>query len=384
MTGFLASSVFFCLTSFMYVSDQAGLTIDISYKNAVTTQVLKSDSLFELKKEQERSGEDDLDRASEVMKQQKDHHAPTSDKNKGCTIKACTQQERFKTLHKGCAKYSKITNIYNPDDPMTYSRLKVDDHNKILYCDLPKAASTTFNHMIYYSITGKYLDPKPCAPCWEKEGMIMLYNFNKEERDQKLRDYYKILVVRHPLDRFVSCWNDKLAVPWNLSNPEWQRTGPPMIKMFRKVPQGSTLEKEISKGVTLQEFAWYVNHLEQNSPDEHDPHWNTHYRLCHPCSIDYNLIVKVETMQIDTKEVLKRLHLNGTEFPLIHARRTKEKKTLNLQKTIVDLRNISSESLQQIKQFYKLDMELFDYKWTDGSFNARCGGSCQEGDRSCC
>ena len=146
---FLASSMILYLASLMYSSNQAtakpaSLDLDATSKGFVPSQDLKGDTLFELEQEKEKSVVDDLDGAVEITEQQGVHHAPKSNKNKGCTIKACTQQQRFDTLHKGCAKYPEITHTYNPDDQKTYFRLLVDDHHKILYCALPKAASTTF------------------------------------------------------------------------------------------------------------------------------------------------------------------------------------------------------------------------------------------------
>ena len=58
----------------------------------------------------------------------------------------------IKQLRRGCEKYTEISAIYDPEDAQTYSRLFVDDRHKVLYRALPKAASTTFYNLFYYSL----------------------------------------------------------------------------------------------------------------------------------------------------------------------------------------------------------------------------------------
>ncbi|ELU06869.1 hypothetical protein CAPTEDRAFT_36480, partial [Capitella teleta] len=224
-------------------------------------------------------------------------------------------EERFELLKSQCAKNPQLKETYIEDDEQTYRRLLVDDKHKILYCALPKAASTTFYNMFYYSYTGKFLDSSNvhCKSCWEEQGLVYLNRFSKPERDERLKDYYKIMVVRHPLDRVISCWNGKFTRP--RLHATWRHNGPRMIEMFRKLQNNMTLDEEVRKGASFSEFVQYVNFLEATEGENHNQHWDTHYRLCHPCSIDYDLIVKVETMQEDSKVVLHRLGLNRSEFP---------------------------------------------------------------------
>ncbi|ELU03967.1 hypothetical protein CAPTEDRAFT_45571, partial [Capitella teleta] len=226
---------------------------------------------------------------------------------RGCTNHMCSQEQRFQLLKSHCEKNPQLKDSYDEDNEQTYSRLLVDDKHKLLYCALPKAASTTFYNMFYYSYTGKLLKQVHCKSCWEEQGLVFLNQFSKPERDQRLRDYYKIMVVRHPLDRLVSGWNGKYTRPY--SHATWRLHGPRMIEMFRKLQENTTLQQEIEKGATFDEFVRYVNYLETTDGEDHNQHWRPHHRLCHPCSIHYDLIVKVETMQEDSKVVLHKLGL---------------------------------------------------------------------------
>lgn len=298
----------------------------------------------------------------------------------GCHSRVCSQEERFQQLKNGCEAHPELREIYNEEDAQTYFRLLVDDKHKVLYCALPKAASTTFYNMFYYSVTGRHLEDIHCRPCWEKEGLIFMDRFPKPERDRRLKEYYKIMVVRHPMDRLISCWNGKFTSPHK--HATWRHNGPRMIEMFRTIPTNSTLQQEIRKGASFPEFIQYVNYLEKNSPEVHNQHWNVHYRLCHPCSINYDLIVKVETMQQDSKFLLERLKLNGSEFPLINARRTTEEETLMLEKTLEEYRNVPPTDLAQIKRMYGYDIDLFGYDWDEEKLKASCG--CNQNEGRCC
>ena len=298
-----------------------------------------------------------------------------------CTPSVCSQQERFARLRRSCHKYPELSTEFDPDKHTTFGCLLVDDHHKVLYCALPKAASTTMYNMFYLAVTGRKLKDIHCRECWEKEGLVWLSRYPREERDRRLRDYFKIMVVRHPLDRFVSCWNNKFAY---MPHPHstWLQNGPRMISMFRKIPWGSTLEKEIKKGAEFNEFVQYVNYLEENSPKEHDQHWRAHNRLCHPCNIEYDLIAKVETMQRDSRFIMDRLNLTGKELPLINARRLEEEDTLQVHKNLDTYHGVPRSHFDGIKRFYRWDMELFDYKWNDSLLQASCGGKCDS--PGCC
>ncbi|ELT92092.1 hypothetical protein CAPTEDRAFT_216122, partial [Capitella teleta] len=112
---------------------------------------------------------------------------------KGCTNRICSQKQRFQLLRSHCEKNPQLKGSYDEEDSHTYYRLLVDDKHKLLYCALPKAASTTFYNMFYYSYTGKFLEDIHCRQCWEDQGIVFLSHFSKSERDKRLRDYYKIM-----------------------------------------------------------------------------------------------------------------------------------------------------------------------------------------------
>ncbi|ELT88093.1 hypothetical protein CAPTEDRAFT_209144 [Capitella teleta] len=100
------------------------------------------------------------------------------------------------------------------------------------------------------------------------------------------------------------------------------------------------------------------------------------------CSIEYDLIVKVETLQEDSKAVLHKLGLNQSEFPLINARRTGESETLNLEKTLMEYADIGDEDMRRIHEIYDHDMQLSGYEWKDDEYKARCGAPCNQ--NGCC
>jgi chondroitin 4-sulfotransferase 11/chondroitin 4-sulfotransferase 13 len=140
------------------------------------------------------------------------------------------------------------------------------------------------------------------------------------------------------------------------------------------VPQhhvGSTLDAEARKGATFEEFLRDVNFLEADESEERNQHWETHYRLCHPCSIAYDYVVKAETMQKDSPSTLRRLGLNDTEFPLVNVRRTEGKDPL--EKTLEEYRSVPVEELRKIQALYQADMDLFGYKGEERTLKARCG-----------
>merc|ERR1719187_1667695 len=71
------------------------------------------------------------------------------------------QRNKFRTLavHKSCQKLAKLKKVAAMSNK-TYSRIVVDDVNKILYCSIPKVACTNWKRVLYMLMRrGKETNP---------------------------------------------------------------------------------------------------------------------------------------------------------------------------------------------------------------------------------
>lgn len=292
-----------------------------------------------------------------------------------CSSK-CSQENRLWQLREKCKKYPELKRAPNE---IPRARLMVDDMHKVIYCQLSKAGSTSFNNLLYYAVTGKYQERQHCNECRRNAGIRWLDQFSEAERAQRLRDYYKILVVRHPFDRLVSCYNGKFTRPSREAT--WTQHGPAMIKMFRKGYVGK--QQKYRTGAKWIEFTKYVNYLEDRFPEKHNHHWNKIIDECYPCSIDYDIIAKVETMEYDVAPILSRL--NVTEFPSLNVRRhdDQNKESFAGSKVLGNYNRLTPKLIHSLQQMYEVDMDLFGYSFDTSTMTASCGSSnCNS--PSCC
>ena len=111
--------------------------------------------------------------------------------------------------------------------------------------------------------------------------------------------------------------------------------------------------------VTFDEFVRYVL---DPAAQEHpvDRHWRSFRQLCQPCSKHYDFVGHYETLDADVDYVLRKLGLhNKTWFESPDPRRRRN--SSNFIKPYFD--KLPSNRTQQLYRQFRVDFELFGYKW---------------------
>ena len=94
------------------------------------------------------------------------------------------------------------------------------------------------------------------------------------------------MVARHPVSRFISAYWDKMTMTKGYFN-----------KVLNKQRHTIT-EREFNKSwLTFGEFARM--RLDEDWRYQNDPHWTQTHKLCSPCAIQYDYILKLESLDID-------------------------------------------------------------------------------------
>lgn len=179
--------------------------------------------------------------------------------------------------------------------------------------------------------------------------------YNKSEIQERLQTYFKFMVVRHPLKRIASAYEDKFfkqgssPVTFQLYNKKIQR------KVIGSVPK----KFRKSRVVTFEQFAKY---LTMTDPSEYDSHWARYHDLCSPCDIHYDYIAKLETLDTDAPVIISHLkkstaHASGLQVPSYNANHneTKDKPYKEYYK------DINQTTLLKLQDIYSFDFKLFDY-----------------------
>lgn len=233
----------------------------------------------------------------------------------------------------------------------------VDEKHELLYCYVPKVACTNWKR-IFMMLTGKVNSTSVTdipANDAHGQGMLMrLSNYTSDEIEFYINKFTKFIFVRHPFERLLSAYRNKLEQHYLSSQYFQMRFGRHIIKHYRPNPSKNSLIK--GDDVTFQEFAAYLTNPDNNSFNEH---WKPIFDLCHLCLIDYDIIGKYETLYEDAEFILKQIGKSDIAFP--HA--AKPSKTWSQLRKYYN--TLSQRVINDLYKIYKLDFELFEYNIND-------------------
>ena len=204
-------------------------------------------------------------------------------------------------------------------------RLVVDDVHKIIFCPIPKVGVTTWNDF-FKKVLGFP------APGWTKElnGTKKLMEYTPEEAKYRLKNYLKVMVARHPIDRLVSAYNDKFLHmiykeylrPLAIDTVRHGITNIPQADYVTFFHPGGKPRDPILKE-HVRNYDRYINPLEEGNPyrvnfteflafishheEDRNKHWELLDTMSSPCDVNYDVILKVETIDRDSQYVIKKM-----------------------------------------------------------------------------
>lgn len=191
---------------------------------------------------------------------------------------------------------------------------------------------------------------------------MKLSDLSATEQQQVLMDYTKFIVVRHPFERLLSAYRNKLESDQASALYFHQRIGKQIIRSFR--PNASNESLTLGNDVTFMEFVQYLltpdmsmNYQSNNQSNNqsYNEHWEPISSLCNPCLVKYNVIGKYETLIDDSGLVLKTLGVDWVTFPA--GQRTSG--TAEKLRRYFD--NLPISMIRSLYKLYEKDFKLFGY-----------------------
>ncbi|NXN43484.1 CHST8 sulfotransferase, partial [Rhinoptilus africanus] len=258
------------------------------------------------------------------------------------------QNDRKSTLASVCPK-NNLFKLGSKLDSRVANQLFVEHKHKFIYCEVPKVGCSNWKRTIFLLQADLNAEASEIEHDHIHQTSVIkkLVTYSPAIRQEFLNNYTKVMFTRHPLERLVSAYRDKLLH----SEPFYSITVANEIRaMFRK-------NKNSSEKVSFQEF---VNFILAKPPNTLDIHWKPMFLLCDPCNIHYDILGKYETLGLDSEHVLKVIGAPGSlHYPSL--KRYGSEKRTNGDITLEYLRQLNSEQIEKINKLYQMDFVLFNY-----------------------
>jgi len=261
-----------------------------------------------------------------------------------------------------CKKYGNV--LKAPQMVAKRNTLIWDLKDDLIYCRIAKVASSTWTTNLLR------LDPTFNADLPEDKRWLKEYGARENEafrkypvpgtaaaRQAALATATKFLVVRHPLDRLVSSYLDKVAD--TTKEPNLLKHRDVKSAILAQAGRGPAREGKV-QAPTFPEFIDYVVKetagLETPRAWKGVMTWKSYFSKCLPCDVKYDAILKLETHTEDEKWLINTKNLTQLS-------KVRDWRHLSSNKALREtlLGQLSKDQLKSIYTNYKVDFEMFNY-----------------------
>ena len=96
------------------------------------------------------------------------------------------------------------------------------------------------------------------------------------------------------------------------------------------------------------------------SKDKYEYHWRPQLTLCNPCVVNYDFVVRFETMGNDGNHLLKYLQRNDPEEKRVFFD-SSHTATVDEARAAKAFKNVRAETLEKLKKIYWDDFKIMGY-----------------------
>ena len=167
------------------------------------------------------------------------------------------------------------------------------------------------------------------------------------------------LVARNPYERLISAYRDKIRGAYRRSYHD--QMSKRIVVKYRKISPN-----KYKHGKTIPTFKEFVSFVidEFRSGNELDMHWAPAYSFCNPCQVNLTHIIKFETFDRDTSEILSEAKLKHLLPPSGRLQNKNKSKGGNLNTANITekyLKELNPKLLSGLLELYGIDFDMFGY-----------------------
>ncbi|KAK7086393.1 hypothetical protein SK128_021996 [Halocaridina rubra] len=255
---------------------------------------------------------------------------------------------------------SQLERIWQLSKRTSFHQMFVDRMHSLTWCKVPKAASTSWLHAFLELAGVQDIASKDMAgkhSLLREKYPLLTNSLLKRIMPTTL----KFMVVRHPFERVLSAYRDKLEDSErdlkDRGGYYYAIYGKRIVKAYRKSTSSSDdYSYNTRKEPTFREF---IQYLLDTDVEEYDEHWRPIFLLCTPCHIRYDIIAKMETLSRDADFILYHRGLSDTVHVEWSHRTDQSKKTSDVVKSYYS--QLTSSEVKQLYYKYLPDFLMFEY-----------------------
>ncbi|XP_069702655.1 carbohydrate sulfotransferase 11-like [Periplaneta americana] len=256
----------------------------------------------------------------------------------------------------------KITKICSQaTDDLTLPRSRhflVNHEHKLLYCWIHKVASTSwiafFSHLANRTHIEEY---------YREINILSPKNQEELEEVTRNKDYYKLMIVRHPFQRLVSAYRDRIEDTSRFTSQAWIYV-PRIFSLTRPSLNISHIFNTSHHQPTLSivpSFEEFVQWLIMITPTKYDVHWNRYTDHCNPCAVHYNTVIKMDNFTYEEEiSVLQEMGVQHLNVTLQHFQLTSGGPT-DFNVSCHYFQQLLREQVEALYSIYRKDFEMFQY-----------------------
>ena len=298
-------------------------------------------------------------------------------------LEVCSPEDRKKQVGQVCENWPPI----DDEEKTNGTRFVVDHKHKLVFCIVPKAASTTILTALALSQDNAkaLLRTSNNFTRFHKKDVLKAFGLKLVEPDRvrNLTNYTSFFVVRHPFSRLESAFNNKVF--------DTSRLRP---KKFRRGRAFANFSKENNLGVknvnsSVGAFEIFAKHFvyskDPTVPYSRDFHWKKMSYHCNPCTFQFDYILREETLAVDSEPIVQLMGYDKNYLRKVH-KNSMEPKSKNPQsaKHLQYFHALTDADVTRLHHVYKQDFALYGYHYDFESSTAYCQIPKASGKGQCC